>query len=505
MALCMSLSVQWATAQISIAGGDGTENNPWQIRTAEQLNLLRNYLGADHAGEHFILTDDIDLTTYLSAGNPGYNEGKGWEPIGIDMNNNSFQASFDGGKHIIRGLWINQEVENEDEIFFGLFGVIGETGKIKDLGVEIASKGIVGNANVGGLAGMNQGTITSCYATGNVKAKGKKLNWVGGLVGVNEPVGIITSCYTTGEVAADGKAILNCVGGLVGKSYGILSSSYSLATVRARGDISYAGGLVGLTSSLAPAPSHCFYYKEEGINRGVFGLGALDTQKDYVPCTSEYTGISPQDVVGMTSEATFDTWDFFDTWTIQEGQTAPYFPWQPEPYPYPEVKETVDTYYTITLSVGEGILLNGLTPGIHSLAEGDHLYLQFLPEDASRTAEDVLLLIDGVEAAFNDFGAGHYFSYILNPITADHTIEIRLREEETPTSNVSIDHTSITLSIVNHQLSITNSGPAVDVAVYSITGKNVVSLRGLRGSKTFALPAGIYVVRAGQQVWKVTV
>ncbi|MDF9830908.1 hypothetical protein [Parabacteroides sp. PF5-6] len=86
-------------------------------------------------------------------------------------------------------------------------------------------------------------------------------------------------------------------------------------------------------------------------------------------------------------------------------------------------------YHTITLEIAHGIQVLGHTiSGPLSVSSGDAFYLQFLPEDRSLTAEDVMLLIDGVDTPFTDFGNNHYFSYILNPISADHTIAIALRE-----------------------------------------------------------------------------
>ena len=56
----------------SFEGGSGTEADPWQVATPAQLNLLRNYLavymGESHIDKHFVLVNDIDLSSYLAAG-----------------------------------------------------------------------------------------------------------------------------------------------------------------------------------------------------------------------------------------------------------------------------------------------------------------------------------------------------------------------------------------------------------------------------------------------------
>ena len=61
LAVCLLLSVCClALAEESpFAGGTGTAEDPWQIATAEQLDLMHADLTA-----HYVLIDDIDLSGY---------------------------------------------------------------------------------------------------------------------------------------------------------------------------------------------------------------------------------------------------------------------------------------------------------------------------------------------------------------------------------------------------------------------------------------------------------
>jgi len=54
----------------------------------------------------------------------------------------------------------------DSENAIGFFGYIGEMGEVKNLGLENIS--VIGNDNVGGLAGYNLGGIHYSYVTGNV-------------------------------------------------------------------------------------------------------------------------------------------------------------------------------------------------------------------------------------------------------------------------------------------------------------------------------------------------
>jgi prepilin-type N-terminal cleavage/methylation domain-containing protein len=165
---------------------------------------------------NYIVMKDLDLSGYVD-----------WAPIGKNIAS-PFTGTFDGNNYIISNLTINSDGD-----YKGLFGYISETSEITNLGLENANIDVAGGNYVGGLVGYNQkGSITNCYATGEVTSNG----YTGGLVGYNQK-GSITNCYATGEVrGADN------TGGLVGRNYGTLTDCYTTAKVTGN---RYTGGLVG--------------------------------------------------------------------------------------------------------------------------------------------------------------------------------------------------------------------------------------------------------------------
>ena len=256
---------------ISFAGGDGTPGDPYQVATAAQLNEIRNYLS-----DHFVLTDDIDLSAYT--------DGDGWAPIGP-----TFWGSYDGAGHTISGLFIDRSGDKT-----GLFAESG--GEIQNVtltGVNITADGnwvgalagtnsgtienctvdgtvtltdggqagglvghnggtitnsesnvaVFGAFMVGGLTGNNSGTIADSFATGPVNGPvaGGSGNRVGGLAGLNS--GLISDSYATGLVTFDADGF--GIGGLVGTSEGSVVRSYATGNVVASGDVWYIGGLIG--------------------------------------------------------------------------------------------------------------------------------------------------------------------------------------------------------------------------------------------------------------------
>ncbi len=176
--------------KVSFAGGSGTEDDPYKISNVDQLQDMNENLSA-----HYELVNDIDASVTKD-----WNDGSGFMPVGKD-DDNKFTGSLDGQGYEISGLCINRSSTD----WVGLFGYLGETASVEDLGLVDAN--VIGNDWVGGLVGYNDGRVSNSYATGNVSG-----DWrVGGLVGYNE--GEIQDSYATGEVSGN-----HTVGGLMAEN-----------------------------------------------------------------------------------------------------------------------------------------------------------------------------------------------------------------------------------------------------------------------------------------------
>lgn len=109
------------------AGGTGTENNPYLIEDVEDLNAIRNNLGA-----YYRLISNINMNIYP------YNEGAGWDPI------DGFYGTLDGDGYIISNLYINKP--NRDGV--GLFGMTPRTSCTRR--VDFFKNIILENVNITG-------------------------------------------------------------------------------------------------------------------------------------------------------------------------------------------------------------------------------------------------------------------------------------------------------------------------------------------------------------------
>ena len=195
-------------------------NKEYQVSTKEDLKQLAELVNRNISTENikFYMGADIDL------------EGETITPIANRSQNNNYQfkGTFDGNGHVIKNFKINSTNKN----YQGLFGYANGNSAIKNLGIENAE--VKGKAYTGLLIGKTDGTITNCYATGNVTGNDS----TGGLVGNSSKS--ISYSYT--NVSVNGNKY---VGGLVGYATKQISYCFTKGSVNASND--YAGGLLGYT------------------------------------------------------------------------------------------------------------------------------------------------------------------------------------------------------------------------------------------------------------------
>lgn len=211
-------------------GGTGEPNDPFVIRTAQQLASI-GYWRKDF-GKHFTLANDIDLSTIAA---------DEIEPIGI--HSIPFKGTFLGNGNTI----MNLTCRTKGKDYVGFFGYIGRDGYVEDL--RLTNVSIAGNQYVGGLAGYSSGVIDQCSVTGTVVGN----HSVGGLVGFiykerrirgHDSICFVARCSTKVQVTGN-----QLIGGLVGSNTNVsVRACFSNSRVAGR---TIVGGLVGL--SLMPA------------------------------------------------------------------------------------------------------------------------------------------------------------------------------------------------------------------------------------------------------------
>lgn len=325
--VCLGILCDSPAVQARYGGGSGTENDPYQIYTAEHLNQIG--VNESDLDEHFLLMADINLSAYQK---------REFNIIG-QSEEHPFEGVFDGNGFRI----LNFSYKASQQDYVGLFGIVGEpqgddAGEIRDLGLVdvnvdggegISTGGLMGflargrvvncyvrsgtvrnhSYFVGGLAGACWGQILSSYA--DVRVSG--VYQVGGLVGLLGETAAMTNVYARGRVSGT-----KYVGGLVGDMRQGALAENGYATGRVAGELEYAG-LVGINDGEI---INCFWDYQSSKNMYMCGGGGEGTG-----CT----GDGGKTTAEMQREDTFDDtgWDF-DTpiWKIKEDREPPRLWWE---------------------------------------------------------------------------------------------------------------------------------------------------------------------------------
>lgn len=196
----------WDGITASRPHGSGTEADPYQIGTAQELAWLAYAVNnqTESGGFSAVLTADVDL---------GYCQ---WPVIGTRSSGSQrpYTGTFDGRGHTVSGLYITSLGGRQK---LGLFGV--------------AQDAVIRNLTVRG----------SIELTGVRSYDGDTAGYlIGGLLGSGEGIGVtISNCVSQVDVsvsfANDQKAQRAAVGGLVGRLSG--SGSHTLTDCRSEGRV----------------------------------------------------------------------------------------------------------------------------------------------------------------------------------------------------------------------------------------------------------------------------
>ena len=212
---------------------------------------LKNDIDLDSTGDGWLNTEDGFFTRFNPDINPRGIDitylGAGWDPIGtFSLSDKTtfvfpYDAIFNGNGYKLKNFFIDSAHAGTSHNR-AIFGELGETGVIRNVGVDNVQNRSLDNKSAG-LVSVNRGSIFNTYVTGRVEGQHR----VGALVAENE--GTIATSYSTAYVKG-----VSSVGGLVGENTGTILSSFATGSVFARQlqvllsvtEGKNAGGLVGV-------------------------------------------------------------------------------------------------------------------------------------------------------------------------------------------------------------------------------------------------------------------
>jgi len=194
--------------------GGGTADDPFLIYTEADLRAVTS---TNTSQSHYRLMADITLT----GDNDSDPDNGNWMPIG---GSEGFFGVFDGSGHTITGLRINIRENFPIYMSAGMFGAIDGGSRVENLGLINVSI-TAATQGIGGIAGVNYGTIQNCYVTGSIGYTYTK----GGIAGSNPRGGTIRNCFFAGRVFHKREDMSPISGGIAGVSGGTVSNCVSLA------------------------------------------------------------------------------------------------------------------------------------------------------------------------------------------------------------------------------------------------------------------------------------
>jgi len=333
--------------------GSGSEIDPYLIGNLQDLYWIAyqtNYAGTSFVGSYFLQTADIDASPTKK-----WFGGAGWMLI------DGISGVYDGGGHVIDGIFIDRPSENNVGFMYNEWNF-----SLKNLG--LTNVDINGNTAVGALApSFRFCDVINCYATGTVRGK----SLVGGFTGENH-YSRIEWCYA--DVDVEGYSML---GGFAGLSFSekntYTRNCYSKGSVaRIAGNNSDAGGFIGSNSGrfvndYSIATVH-FSGETDPTDKGF--NGELGNYYQILECffDNEATGqTSDAKIAGAPTTAMHQEyfyvgygWNFTDNgtdtyWVIDANKNGgyPYFSWQK--FAETPVVKTKDT----TKIAASSVQLNG--------------------------------------------------------------------------------------------------------------------------------------------------
>ena len=271
-------TVSLATARGYIIEDDGS----YTVYNADGLMNIAELVNGGKTDINITLDKNIDLT------------GKGWTPIGTNYEKR-YKGTFDGRGHTIKGLTVTT-----NDQFVGLFGYLDKAGTVKNVvmeGIQITSNHVLMSGNTGGVVGYSWGTIENCSVSGSVSGT----NCVGGVVG-SQKAGSIIGCSSSAIVKGT-----RYVGGVAGEKWGTMTACYATGNVtleiNSPLDLS-GGGVVGLNGGSTVLACYATgNVNSKGRSTGNVHIGGLFGD-NYTAVTACYWKNNQEQGIGRNQQST---------------------------------------------------------------------------------------------------------------------------------------------------------------------------------------------------------
>ncbi len=278
---------------VTAAAAAQAEDNTVHIRSIADLDQLAQHcvLNTWSRGRTVVLDADLNLT------------GHDFTPIPV------FCGIFDGQDHTITGVKLRQSGSMR-----GLFRLVEAEGTVQNLNVRGSYSPTGEKDSIGGIAGVNRGTIRQSTFAGTIHGGTS----VGGIAGVNGPTGTIVNCTFYGTLTGEHEA-----GGIAGTNQGSLLQCLNMGSINiteVKAEVSLAdlsldqigstqlvpastdiGGIAGYSTGILETCDNSgnVGYPHTGYNIG----GVVGRQSGSLEgCTSSGTVLGRKDIGGIAGQ-----------------------------------------------------------------------------------------------------------------------------------------------------------------------------------------------------------
>ena len=546
------------------AGANLTVENHLSGNTTTLTNNSDNDSGFKDI--YFALAADIDLSAHY------------WTPIG--NYDHPFSGNFDGKGHCVKGLRVKVETAVSQYAYAGLFGY-ASFGTLRNLGVVLAPEGVqavpstlasayaggiageasnisncyvVGEGEVmakgrsgkddsghtmitfsdaGGIVGSINSSLTHCYATVGVKAKGNYNNYAGGIAGYSSTGGVISYTYATGAVEAADGTNDNYAGGICGSFRGGTLSNNLALNEQVNGKEGQSNRIAGgVYSSVTLSDNYASTIRvnkkvvSNGNDKDVNGADTwLDTFKGNLipdPTAADngwskawsWSGggssnlpqlkivkgnadgfLSYTDWLSPSCQPTLPASDYL------ENKPVP--PVEPDPEPEPEPAPTV--YYTVTLPSVTGVVTDPVA-GDYEVESWSTFRFYLTLDTAYNQSQPVVTTSRGETLQPRTSDGAYLVKYVRTdveifidgieknpPPVANEPIRVAAPEPEIWSENACLC------------IRLPEGLPSSPVRIFTPEGRLLDSFRSVPGLNRRQLPTNIYIVQVGATVRKVAV
>ena len=283
------MDVWFGDVSTSFAGGNGTESNPYLIKTGAQLAGLARLINTDttsYLSAYYKLVKSIDLN--------GYN----WTPIGSnsDEYESEFGGNFNGNHKIVYGVKL-REISGVN--YYGLFGGLYRA-SVYDLNVEGVDINITGVSDKIYRVGSLCGNVYDCEEMKNIITSGKISlycdgeSYIGGVVGRSNSALSLSNCESSCNIQCQAPQVALVVGGVLG----LTEASVSFTNCGHKGSIAIkssaecdVGGVLGEVTGAnrTVTLTDCYHIGDiNAVSTGAMDVGGIAAYyADHTRCFAE--------------------------------------------------------------------------------------------------------------------------------------------------------------------------------------------------------------------------